>query len=124
VQPGDVIPIVDGGTGATTAVAAVRNLRTAPTTVTGTTDTLAAADDDTVICYTAAGLVTVQTANISVGFECVLVSLGAGGLEVELGAGNSWKNGFTPKLTIAQGEALYVKQTANNEFILLGGTAT
>jgi hypothetical protein len=107
----------------TTALAAVQDLRTAPATVTGTTDTLAAADDDTVILYTAAGAVTVTLANIAVGFECVLVCLGAGGLTVAAG-GMSFANSFTPNLTVAQGESLYVKQTAASTFIVLGGTAT
>ena len=107
----------------TSAQAAVATLRTAPATVTGTTDTLAAADDDTVILYTAAGAVTVTLANIATGFEAVLVSLGAGGLAVAAG-GMSFANSFTPKLTVAQGEALYVKQTAASTFIVLGGTAT
>ena len=84
---------------------------------------LAAGDDDTVILYTAAGAVEVTLANIATGFECVLVSLGAGGLSVAAG-GMSFANSFTPKLTVAQGEALYVKQTAASTFIILGGTAT
>jgi hypothetical protein len=60
--------------------------------------------------------------NIATGFECVLVALGAGGLNVAAG-GMSFANSFTPNLTIAQGEALYVKQTAASTFIVLGGTA-
>ena len=98
-------------------------LAAAPATVVGTTDTLAAGDADTVILYTAAGAVTVTLANIAVGFECVLVCLGAGGLSVATG-GMSFANSFTPKLTIAQGEALFVKQTAASTWIVLGGTAT
>jgi hypothetical protein len=122
VQVGDTIPIADGGTGATTRLGAVQALRIHPVTVTGTTDTLNA-EDDRVNLYTAAGLVTVTLADIAIGFECVLVSLGAGGLTVAAGD-TSWANGFTPKRTIAQGEALYVKQTAASTFILIGGTAT
>jgi hypothetical protein len=96
---------------------------TAVATVTETTDTLAAGDDATLIQYTAAGAVTVTLANIATGFECVLMCLGAGGLSVAAG-GMSFANSFTPKLTIAQGEALYVKQTAASTFVVLGGTAT
>lgn len=117
------LAIADGGTGASTALGAIQNFRTAPATVSGTTDTLAGTDDDTVILYTAAGAVTVTLANIATGFECVLVCLGAGGLSVAAG-GMSFANSFTPKLTVAQGEALYVKQTAASTFIVLGGTAT
>jgi hypothetical protein len=117
------LAVADGGTGASTALGAVQNLRTAPATVSGTTDTLAGTDDDTVILYTAAGAVTVTLANIATGFECVLVCLGAGGLSVAAG-GMSFANSFTPKLTVVQGEALYVKQTAASTFIVLGGTAT
>jgi hypothetical protein len=117
------LAVADGGTGASTALGAVQNLRTAPATVTGTTDTLAGADDNTVILYTAAGAVTVTLANIATGFEAVLVCLGAGGLSVAAG-GMSFANSFTPKLTVAQGEALYVKQTAASTWIVLGGTAT
>jgi hypothetical protein len=117
------LAVADGGTGASTALGAVQNLRTAPATVSGTTDTLAGTDDDTVILYTAAGAVTVTLANIATGFECILVCLGAGGLSVAAG-GMSFANSFTPKLTVAQGEALYVKQTAASTFIVLGGTAT
>ena len=92
-------------------------------TITGTTDTLAAGDNGYTNLYTAAGAVTVTLADISTGFECVLVSLGAGGLAVAAG-GMSYANSFTPKLTVAQGEALYVKQTAASTWIVLGGTAT
>lgn len=105
------------------AAAGAVMLSTAPATITGTTDTLAAGDDGFVNLYTAAGAVTVTLANIATGFECVLVSLGAGGLSVAAG-GMSFANSFTPKLTVAQGEALYVKQTAASTFIVLGGTAT
>lgn len=117
------LPVAEGGTGASTVQAAIANLRVTPATVTGTTDTLAAGDDATTILYTAAGAVTVTLANIATGFECVLVSLGAGGLSVAAG-GMSFANSFTPKLTVAQGEALFVKQTAASTFIVLGGTAT
>jgi hypothetical protein len=116
------LAVADGGTGASTALGAVQNLRTAPATVSGASDTLAAADDDTVILYTNAGLVTVTLANIATGFECVLVALGSAGLNVAAG-GMSFANSFTPKLTVVQGEALYVKQTAASTFIVLGGTA-
>ena len=92
-------------------------------TVAGTTDTLAAGDDSVTNLYTAAGLVTVTLANIATWFECVLVSLGAAGLTVAAG-GMSFANSFTPNLTVAQGEALYVRQTAASTFIVLGGTAT
>ena len=92
-------------------------------TVTGTADTLAAGDDRSFIQYTAAGAVTVTLANIATGFEAVLVSLGAGGLAVAAG-GMSYANSFTPKLTVAQGEAIYVKQTAASTWIVLGATAT
>jgi hypothetical protein len=117
------LAVADGGTGASTAQAAAANLRVAPATVTGTTDTLAAGDDATVILYTAAGAVTVTLANIATGFEAVLVCLGAGGLTVAAG-GMSFANSFTPKLTVAQGQALFVKQTAASTWIVLGGTAT
>jgi hypothetical protein len=116
------LAVADGGTGASTAQAATANLRVAPATITGTTDTLAAGDDATVNLYTAAGAVTVTLANIATGFECVLVCLGAGGLSVAAG-GMSFANSFTPKLTVAQGEALYVKQTAASTWVVLGGTA-
>lgn len=98
------------------------DLRVAPATVAGTTDTLAAGDDSTVILYTAAGAVTVDLDNISTGFEAVLVCLGAGGLTVDAN-GMSFANSFTPNLTVAQGEALFVKQTAASTWIVLGGTA-
>ena len=117
------LAVADGGTGASTAQAAAANLRVAPATVTGTTDTLQASDDATVILYTAAGAVTVTLANIATGFEAVLVCLGAGGLTVAAG-GMSFANSFTPKLTVAQGEALFVKQTAASTWIVVGGTAT
>lgn len=107
----------------TTALAAVQDLRTAPATVSGTTDTLDSADDNTVILYTSASAKTVTLANIATGFECVLVNLGAGALTVAAG-GMSFANSFTPQLTVAQGESLYVKQTAASTFIVLGGTAT
>lgn len=120
---GTDVAVADGGTGASTPQAAAANLRVAPATVTGTTDTLAAGDDATVILYTAAGAVTVTLANIATGFECVLVCLGAGGLTVAAG-GMSFANSFTPKLTVAQGQALFVKQTAASTWIVVGGTAT
>ena len=96
---------------------------TAIATVADTTDTLAAGDDHTVIQYTAAGAVTVTLANIATGFEAVLVSLGAGGLSVAAG-GMTYANSFTPKLTVAQGEAIYVRQTAASTWAVIGGTAT
>jgi hypothetical protein len=117
------LAVADGGTGASTAQAAAANLRVAPATVAGTTDTLQASDDATVILYTAAGAVTVTLANIATGFEAVLVCLGAGGLTVAAG-GMSFANSFTPKLTVAQGQALFVKQTAASTWVVLGGTAT
>jgi hypothetical protein len=109
--------------GSGSALAAAQSLRTAPATVTGTTDTLAAGDDNTVILYTSASAKTVTLADIATGFECVLVNLGAGALTVASG-GMSFANSFTPNLTVAQGESLYVKQTAASTFIVVGGTAT
>lgn len=94
----------------------------ATATVTGTTDTLASGDDQATNLYTAAGAVTVTLANIATGHESVLVCLGAGGLTVAAG-GMSFANSFTPQLTVAQGEALFVKQTAASTWIVLGGTA-
>lgn len=117
------LAVADGGTGASTIQGAIANLRPAVATVAGTTDTLASGDDGVVILYTAAGLVTVTLANVSTGFECLLVSLGAAGLTVAAG-GMSFANSFTPKLTVAQGQALYIKQTAASTFVVIGGTAT
>ena len=116
------LAVADGGTGASTIQGAIANLRPAVATVPGATDTLAAGDDGVTILYTAAGLTTVTLADIAVGFEAVLVCLGAGGLTVAAG-GQSFANGFTPQLTVAQGEALYVKQTAASTWVVLGGTA-
>jgi hypothetical protein len=104
------------------AAAGAYMLSTAAVTVAGASDTLAAGDNGKVNLYTEAGLVTVTLANIATGFECVLVSLGAAGLNVATG-GMSYANSFTPLKTIAQGEALYVKQTAASTWIILGGTA-
>lgn len=111
--PGTWIAIDPSGSGGGSPVA----------TVGGASDTLAGADDGYVILYTEAGLVTVTLANLSVGFECLLVALGAAGLTVAHG-GMSFANSFTPKLTVAQGEALYVKQTAASTFVVIGGTDT
>ena len=126
------IPVVDDPTG-TPATAYVEvddivayvstSLSASTATITGTTDTLDANDDNMVNLYTAAGAVTVTLANLTVEHETVLVCLGAGGLSVAAG-GMSFANAFTPQLTVAQGESLYVRQTAASTWIVIGGTAT
>ena len=66
---------------------------------------------------------SITLADLTVGHETVLTSLGAGGLTVAAG-GMSFAGGFTPKLTVAQGESLFVQQTAASEWIVVGGTVT
>jgi hypothetical protein len=120
VATGDLTALV-GGVGIDIAGDTISADR--PTaTITGTSDTLAAGDDGYINLYTAAGAVTVTLANIATDFECVLIALGAGGLNVATG-GMSYANSFTPKKTIAQGEALWIKQTAASTFVIVGGTS-
>jgi hypothetical protein len=98
----------------------------AEATVTGTTDQLADADHGKVIVYNNAAAVTVTlptdaTDDLADGFECMLVSAGAGGLS--LGTSGITLIGSSPSTGVAQNEALYVKKTATaNTWIVLGGT--
>lgn len=103
--------------------------RFAPRYVTALTKTnnvynLFVADHGKTAMYTNAGLVTVTLSpSMPVGSIYVLVSLGAGGLTVTLGAGVTYANGYTPKTTIARGESLYLEVTATNTYLVIGGTA-
>lgn len=84
-------------------------------------------DGRTVVC-TNAGLVTVTIPtdagdDLRDGFWCVLYAAGAGGLTLSV-AGISFVGGFTPNLTIAQGEGIYIEKTVTaNTWIVMGGTA-
>lgn len=92
-------------------------------TVTGTTDTLAAADARRLTLYSNASAVTVTvpTATFSAGDWFLLQSTGAGGLT--LSTAGITLNGSSPKVTVAQNEALYIEFTAANTITVLGGTA-
>ena len=96
-------------------------------TVSGTTDTLTAADHGTTIRYTNASLVTVTlptdvSEDLSDGFWCSLVSEGAAGLT--LSTSGLTLGGSSPNKSIAQNEVLVVMKTpAANTWLILGGTS-
>ena len=114
----------DAATGRATLSAAEDKV--APVTVTGTTDTLAAADHATTNIYTDASLVTVTiptnaTVALDVGSWTTLVAAGAGGLT--LSTTGITLIGSSPNTTIAQNEAMVVQKTATDTWLVLGGTA-
>lgn len=94
-----------------------------PQTVTGTTDTLAAADARRLTMYSnaAAVTVTVPTGTFSAGDWFLLQSTGAGG--VTLSTTGITLNGSAPNKTIAQNEGMLVIFTAANTISILGATA-
>ena len=91
-----------------------------------TTYTLIAGDAQHVIYLTNAAAVTVNLADIAIGTELVLHSLGVGGLSVAANA-HLFQGGFAPKLSIDRGEALFLKQTGSDTgtavWTVLGGTS-
>lgn len=99
----------------------------APATVTGTTDTLSAADADAFIRYTNAAEVTVTiptdaSEDLADGFEVALYAEGAGG--VTLSTTGITLTGSSPNTTIAQNEAMFLKKTATaNTWIVVGATS-
>lgn len=99
----------------------------APSTVTGTTDTLTASDYALTIRYTNASLVTVTiptdaSEDLPDGFWCALFAEGAGGVTVS--TTGITLAGSSPNKTIAQNEVMTViKTAAANTWMILGGTA-
>ena len=90
-------------------------------TVAGATATLIDDDNGVVNIYTEASEVTVTLTDLSVGHETVLVAAGAGGLT--LNTTGMTLIGSSPSTTVAQNEALFVKQTAASTWLVLGGTS-
>ena len=111
----------------TSALAGKQPLYPTVATVSGTTDTLTAADHGTTIRYTNASLVTVTlptdvSEDLSDGFWCSLVSEGAAGLT--LSTSGLTLGGSSPNKSIAQNEVLVVMKTpAANTWLILGGTS-
>lgn len=91
-------------------------------TITGTSHTLVVANASKMLFFTNAAPVAVALANLYVNAEAILVALGAGGLSVTY-VGMTFKNNWTPPLTIARGQQLLVKQTNTSEWSVQGGSA-
>ena len=105
----------------------IANILIPPAVVTGTTDTLAAADHGQTNRYTNASQVTVTLPtdaadpDVRVGFWTALYAEGAGGVTVNLNGLTA--TGSSPNLTIAQNETMVVRKVAASTWMIVGGTA-
>ena len=84
--------------------------------------TLDSDDNAKVIFYTSPNPTSVTLGDIAIGHETRLVALSNGGLTID-DTGITFLNGYTPNLTISQGEDMFVKQVGVSQWAVLGGTA-
>ncbi len=104
------------------AFADVVPTRTTPRTVSGTSDTIIAADWGSVVVYTSASAVAVSVpAGLPVGFSCTLIQKGAG--QVTVAGSGSTLSGRNGLKTAGQNAAIGIQYTAANEFVV-GGDST
>ena len=95
---------------------------TTPNVVTGTTDTLAAADGGTEIVYTSASDVTITIpGTLAVGFQCVCTMAGTGNL---IFTSSDNLNGGAPDLTLStQWQSVYLLQYSEGNWLVRGDVA-
>lgn len=96
------------------------------TTQSGTTYTIDADDEWSMVALSNAAAVTVTIPTnaataLPVGYRCLLLSTGAGG--VTLTTTSLTLLGSSPNTTIAQNEAMYVEKTATDTWAIIGATA-
>jgi len=93
--------------------------------VSGTTDTLAAADNGGIVRYTSSSAVTVTIphATVAAGFACLLLQMGTGKVTTQ-GDGTSTVVNRQSQLSIAgQNGAISVTSDATDHFVIAGDTA-
>jgi hypothetical protein len=117
--------VAAGGTGKKVTIANL-HVATLATTMSATTDTLAATDIGTLMLLSNAALVTVTvplnaSVALPVGFCVLLQSTGAGG--ATLTTTSLTLNGSSPFESVSQNEALFLEKTATDTWTITGGTA-